>query len=442
MNFSCQTTSTVSFRRRHGRRQAFLYVAVLFTTLIVMVSVTAALTISTSNLRGETDRSSRGQALRFAESEIHRQASMMRTSSLWRSTATNNVFSAWHPITANGIDVTGSSLVRHRFYDSDGLLADDLTDSVELTVHAKVGRSEAAITVQLESDPAPLNLLRYSVTAADDMRFESGGALSCERPVQVFDDCKTDTWGILTTPQLACSGDLQMTLRGDLVGSSVTLPGYDVVAKYIALGTELPLGSIPQSDGDLVIQDQLLSPTANPFGVTDPAGIYWLDAGGRDVIISDCRFDATLSIQNAGQVEIRGGIVWNYPTNPDVILATNAPIRFTGVEATLDEAVRGRNFNPASSPYRQSLSNNTATDLYPTELQGVVYSSDDFRLDPLISNTSLHVTGAIVAKDVRIDGYVTVTQLDELLSVPPPGLSDPTPMRFVRGTFRRVASPQ
>ncbi len=147
-----------------------------------MVSVTAALTISTSSLRGETDRSGRGQALRFAESEIHRQAAIMRTSSLWRSSETNNVFSNWHPITANGVDVTGTSLVRHRFNDTDGLLADDLTDTVELTVHAKVGRSEAAITVRLESDPAPLNLLRYSVTAADDIQFESGGALSCEAP--------------------------------------------------------------------------------------------------------------------------------------------------------------------------------------------------------------------------------------------------------------------
>ncbi len=232
-----------------------------------------------------------------------------------------------------------------------------------------------------------------------------------------------------------------MTLRGDLVGSSVTLPSYDVVAKYIALGTEIPFVSVPQSGGDLLIQDQLLSPTSNPFGAADPAGIYWLDAAGSDVIISHCRFDATLAIRNAGLVEIQGGIVWNYPTTADVILVTDSPITLTSVEATLDEAVRNVNFNPTSSPYRQTLFNSTTTDVYPTELRGVVYTSSDFTLDPMVSNASLHVTGAIVANDLRIDGYMTVTQLDELLSKPPPGLSNPTPMRFVRGSFRRIPSP-
>ncbi len=72
-----------------------------------------------------------------------------------------------------------------------------------------------------------------------------------------------------------------MTLRGDLVDSSVTLPSHDVVAKYIALGTEIPFLSVPQSGGDLLIQDQLLSPTSNPFGAADPAGIYWLDADNK-----------------------------------------------------------------------------------------------------------------------------------------------------------------
>lgn len=415
----------------------------LFTTLLVMVSVTAALTISTSNLRGETNRSSRGRALRLAESEIHRQAAIMRASSSWRSTATNNVFSGWHAISTNGDTETGDSLVRHRLNDRDGLLADDPTDSVELTVHARVEGTEAAVTVQLEPDPAPLDLLEYSVTASDDIHFESGGTLCCERPVQVADDCKTNSWGILTTPQLACSGNIQMVLRGDLIDASVTLPSRNVVSEYVALGTELPFASIPQSGGgDLLIQDQLLSPTSNPFGAADPAGIYWLDAGGHDVILSHCRFDATLSIRNADQVEITGGIVWNYPTTADVILATDAPILFTDVEETLDEAARGINFNPTSSPYRQSESNNTATDVYPTELRGVVYTTGNVRLDPLISNAKLHITGALVGRDLRIDGYLNVTHLDELLRTPPPGLSDPTPMRFVRGTFRRIPAPQ
>lgn len=442
MNTAKHSGTNWHLRRRQSQRGAFLYVAVLFTTLIVMISVSAALTISTANLRGETDRTDQGEALRLAESEIHRQAAILRTSSQWRSTAINDVFSDWHSLTTDGsAGGNQNSQVRHRFHDSDGQLDDDPTDGVELTVHARVGNSAAAITVFLESDPKPLDLLRYSVTAADDIHFDLGGTISCERPVQVLDDCRTSTSGILTTPQLECSGSVQMTLRGDLAASAVSLPGNDVVATYIALGTEIPLVSIPQTGGGLLIEDRLLSKTLNPFGAVDAAGIYWLDAAGNKVIISHCRFDATLAIRNASEIEIRGGINWNYPTSPDVILATDAPITMTGVEGILDEADRDINFNPASSPYRESLSNSTNEDTYPCELRGVVYSSNDFTLDPLVNDEQLRLCGSLIAYDLRIEGYMAVTQLNELLNNPPAGLSDPTPMRFVRGSFRRIPSP-
>ena len=428
-------------RRQRRSSNGYLYVAVLFTTLLVMAAVTAAVSISTSNLRGETDRAGRGQALRFVESEIQRQAVLMRTSAQWRNVVTNNVFSDWSPFTVNGVDVTGTSQSRVRFYDPDGDLADDLADPVQLTVHARVGRSEAALTVQLESDPKPLPLLHYSLTASDDIELEGGGALSCERPVQVADDCKTNTTGILTTPQLDCSGSVQITLRGDLSPSAVVMPSHDVVAQYVAVGTEIPYSAIPLSGGDLLIEDRLLSPTENPFGTADPSGIYWIDAQGSDVIISHCRFDATLAIRDAAQIEIGGGITWNYPTIPDVILATDSPIRIQNVEPRLDESARSINFNPPSSPYRASLSNTTATDIYPTELRGVIFTTHDFRLDPLVSAATLPIIGAVIGRDIRIEGSMAIRHLDELLTNPPPALSNKIPMRFVRGTFRRVPSP-
>ncbi len=432
---------TVRISRPRQPSRGFLYIAVLFTALLVMAAVTAALSISTANLRSESDRSNRGDALRLAESEIHRQAAMLRASASWRTNSVNGVFSAWRQVSVDGVNPTGTSEVRHRLSDVDGDLADDAWDSVELIVHAKVGRGEAAIAVTLASDPAPLDLLRYSLTAADDLRFESGGTLTCERPVQVADDCKTGSSGMLTTPRLECSGSIEMTRRGDLAASSVTMPTTDVVATYIALGTEIPLAAIPQSGSDLIIQDRLLSPTSNPFGAVDTGGVYWFDAAGSKVVLSHCRFDATLAIRNASAIEIEGGIAWTYPQTADVILATDAPIRLTGVEATLDEAARNVNFNPTSTPFRGTLANLTTTDVYPTDFRGVIYTSDDIRVDPLASAASLGVTGCLIGRDVRIDGFVNIRQLDELLTHPPAGLSDPMPVMFVHGSMRRIPSP-
>jgi hypothetical protein len=434
-------------RRRPKPMTGFLYVAVLFITLIVMATVAAGLSISTSSLRGDTDRSSRLEALRLAESEIHRQAALMKTSSSWRTAATNNVFSSWQSISVDGVPMT-SIQVRHRIFDSDGDLADDPTDPVELTVHAKIGRSEAAVGVRLESNPVPLDLLQYSVTTNRHLRFDtwSGGVLTCERPVQVSRNCLGNSSGVITTPRLECDGNVKITLRGDLADDSVTLPSQDVFSYYVALGTEIPREAIPQTgDGNgnltLEIKDRLISPTANPFGDTDPAGIYWIDADNRTVSISHCRIEATLVILDAAGVEVKEGITWNYPNSADVILAADSDISLKHLDTPLDEADRGVNFNPPSSPYRQTLANSTTNDVYPPELRGIIYSTHNLELVHTHNNWA-HLTGLIVCKNLWVDNaWLTITHLDELLSNPPPPFADPTSMRFVRGTYRRVPSP-
>ncbi len=426
---------------RSRRRAGYIYLAVLFTALIVVAAVGAALAMSTASLRAENDRGSRHRALRLAESELARQAVIVRNSTQWRSDSASGVFSAWYPMTVDGVNVTGSSQVRHRFTDVDGDLNDGDADTVELTVHAKVGRSEAAVVATLESDPGAFDVLRYSVTTSGDLELESGGTLSCENAVQVSDDCKTSSSGILTAPRLECDGSIQTTLRGDLGGESVTLPNRNLLDEYSAVGTQISSASLPTQSGDLLLQDIVLSPTVNPYGTVDSAGIYWIDAQGSGVQISHCRLDATLCIQDASVIRISGGICWSFPTNPDAILISDSPIRMINVEASLDEAARGTNFNPAISPYRQNWSNATSTDVYPTELRGLIYTTDNMRVEPLVDNKILPVTGSIVAVDLRVEGYMMVRQLDELVTDPPSRLSNPSRMRFVRGTQRRIPSP-
>ncbi len=437
----CSLRPIVHSHRPGSRRGGYVYLAVLFTSLIVAASVAAALSISLSTLRGENDRTHRSSALRFAESELHRQAAMMRTSGQWRTESTSGVFSPWYTLPDMSGVVSGNLELRRRYTDADGVLDDDDTDSVELTIHARVGRSESAIIATLEPDPDPFDLLQYSVTVTNDLRFESGGAISCENPVQVVRKTETQSSGVLTTPRLECNGVVEMTLRGDLSPAAVTIPTRDVLGGYIQMGTEIPNASIPRDNGDLLIQDIVLSSTMNPYGPLDARGIYWFDAGGQRVRLSHCRIDATLAIRNSSRIKVKGGITWNFPTSADAILVSDSNIRFTGVEATLDEAARGVNFNPSLSPYRQTLSNTTLTDLYPSELRGVIYTSGNVRLNPLVNDKSLHVTGAIICRNFRVDGFMTVTSLEELLDTPPIGLSDPTPMRFVRGTQRRIPSP-
>ena len=427
--------------RRVRARDGYLYVAVLFTTLIVVASVTAALTVSTNSIRSEQDRGSRDQAIRLAESEIHRLAVLMQQGS-WRTDYNNNTFTAWRELQSDGTNLVSQAEVRHRFVDADGDLADDPSDSVELTVHARVSVAEVAVSVQLEPAPEPLGLLNYSITCTDDLQINSA-LLTCEQGVQVFDDCKTDNWGLLTTPRLEFNGYIQFSVRGEVINSSsITEPSESVVDNYVSQGTQISLAALPLSGSDYLIENALLSPNANPFGAADPNGIYWLDAGGAKVIIKNCRCLATLAIRNASVVEVSGGVVWDYPTSADVILATNGPIEFRDLEAELSEPALSVNFNPTGSPYRGTLSNSTNTDVYRSELRGIVYSNGSQTYYPLDTDELFTVTGAIICTDLWVQGPLQVLPLSELRgSTPPTGLDNPTPMTFVRGTFKRIPSP-
>ena len=427
--------------RRARQTGGFLYVAVLFTTLIVMVSVTAALSISTASVRSEASLKQRADALRLAESETQRLAIMMNQNSDWRMTASNDAFTAWYSPAIDGVANTQHQ-VRYRLTDIDGDLTDDSFDEVELTVHARVDDSEVALTITMESDPQPLDLLRYGVTAGDDIRCESGGAISSENPIQVSDDCVTSSWGFLTTPSLECNGRVEVSLRGDRTTSDVVMPGYEVVERYVDVGTEISRLSVPRVGTDLNLQDIVLSAAANPYGSEDASGIYWIDAQYNRVVISNARIDATLAILNATEIEVSGGIVWTYPMTPDVILATNSPVTFTGIDRVLSENARGVNYNPSSTPYRGTFSNENLTDSYPSELRGIVYSSSNIEFDPLTDGSPLRIVGSVIGNDLRCDGIVSISQFDEAIRTPPLGLLDPVPRRFVRGSARRIESPQ
>ena len=431
---------TASARRPRRARRGYLYVAVLFTTLMIVAVVTASLTVSTANSRAETDRGNSASAIRLAESEIHRLAAIMQSDDNWRVTEVNGMYSGWIDSTSIGLTHSDAGQVRHQFADPDNNLSDDYRDSVTLTAHARVGRSNVGVSVDMTPRFDPLDLLRYGVTATDDIQFENGGTLSVENNVQVSDDCKTTTSGTLITPQLECSGNVEMTLRGDLSNDNISMPSIDVVDYYFQLGTVIPIASLPIQSGDLVIENRLISVGENPFGVASPSGVYRIDAQGQDIRISNCRINATLVIHDAPQITITGGVNWSYPLTTDAVLVTDGDVTWENIEPTLRESAAAINFNPSSTPYRNSSNGNTS-DTYPSEIYGVLYSTNDFVFRPLTDNSRLQITGAIMCRDLEIRAHVSVLQLDELLTNTPVAFANWVPMEFVHGTFRRVPLP-
>ena len=436
------STNTTGQRRSALRRGGYLYVAVLFTALIVAAAVAAALNLSTGSLRAENERINRKSALRLAESELHRVASHMNLASNWRLNKTSGAFSGWVVMSDDGVHNSDASQVRHRLTDADGDLGDDFADSVELTAHAIVGKAEVAVSATLQPRQATESILHYGITAYDDIQIELAGSLTSAGPIQVGDDCKTNSSGLLTTPTLECNGRVEMAFRGDFVNSAtVTMPSHDVVDMYVQEGTQIAVASLPIQNGKRVVDSVLLTAADNPFGAGDPDGIYWIDASSQVIRIRNSRIGATLAIKNASSIEVAGGVVWTYANQPEAILVSDSNILFSGIAPGLDEPTLNANFNPATSPYRQTLFNTTTADYFPTELRGVVFTTANIAFDPTTDGRPMVITGAVICRDLWVNGHVAIRQLGEVLQAPPLGMIDLIPMEFVRGSFRRIPTP-
>ncbi|TWU07536.1 hypothetical protein [Stieleria varia] len=422
-------------------RAGYVYLAVLFTALIVSAAVAASLSVSTSGLRSQIDRVNRMAAMRLAESEMHRQASRLSSDANWRNNHTDGAYSSWLNATGLVVSSTDQASVRYQLSDVDGDLSDDDFDDVQLTVHARVGDSQSAITVQLQPAYRGLELLGYGVTALDDLRVEWGAVLNSESAVQVADDCLTSTSGTIVSPLTECSGTIMPAIRGAFAGENVAGPTHDVVDVYMQSGTQIPVSSLPWQSGKRTISNAVLTAGTNPYGSTDANGVYWIDAGGSHVRITNSRLGCTLAIYDASSIELTGAIVWEYAAVPEAILVADAPIYFNAIEPVLSESTLGVNFNPSSSPFRGSISNTTIDDQYDTQFRGLIYSSDDVTVYATSDGSPIWVTGSVIGDDVTLYNDVHIFSLPELVSSPPAGLIDPTPMRFINGTMRRVPTP-
>ena len=425
--------------RRRSRRGGYLYVAVLITSLVVAGAIATAVTLDTARLSTINAGVDRDAAIRLAESELHRSTALLRSDANWRTRFASGSPSSWTGY--ESFHVVQNAEARFVISDLDGDLADDPFDEFDLIAHARFGSAQAAVAVTIETGFAPLELLNYAVTAFDDLQCQNGAVLVCEDPIQVADDCKTNSFGVVVTPKLEYDGYNQLAVRGDQAPSDVDPIGFDVVDRYSAIGTQISVASLPNVAGAWTIEAVALSKDLNPFGSADPDGIYWLDAAGQQVNLSNLRINATLVIKNASRVLLSGASSMEPPRAGEAILVADSRIIFESIQPQLDEIALGVNLNPPAAPYRQTDANSVIADQFPTEFRGIVYSQSDIEIRSTIDGSPLRITGQLICNDLRVSNDVYVSAYPESLEQIPHGLSDPQQLRLRSGTYRRIDTP-
>jgi len=183
----------------------------------------------------------------------------------------------------------------------------------------------------------------------------------------------------------------------------------------------------------------LLSPSSNPFGDTNPDGIYVLDMNGARLTIRNSRIHGTLVLLNPANVSQLGdGTPFAMsPANPDypTLLVSGGQVRINPSRFDLDERTLQRNLNPPDAPWPNVDSNTTQTDSFESTIRGLIYSDEDLFLRDFSG------TGTIIgARDVDIQLSFSLKWNDHFMRNPPPGFEGESRFQILRHAAKRITN--
>ena len=231
------------------------------------------------------------------------------------------------------------------------------------------------------------------------------------------------------------------TINGNIVQNAAMrrLPGSSVFDYYLDNGTVIPVSSIPSVNGIFTIDKRVISPQLNPFGNSNPEGIYVIYCAGQQLCIKNSRIMGTLVlIDPAPNSSLEGSLRWdaavtNYPT-----LLVKGGLVIKSSSVSLSESTLVTNFNPALAPY-MGLSDADQIDTYPSEINGIVYLTD--KLDASQDFLESVFRGVTICGAINATSSCRFNYRSLLFDKPPPGFSSGNPMAVSAGSRRRETLP-
>lgn len=407
-------------------RRASIYLLVLGVAMIVSSIAVFSLTHVRTQRRILKQNSDRVQAEIIARTAIERGRLLIESDPDWR---TNRPQGVWWSHAAGGDSGSVEAID-----PIDGDFTNDETGSVLMTATGVFGSARQKVEVRLNTFLEPIAVLR------DAAHFRDGFGVSSGATVTVNDASITTNGSIVSSGTINGDVECNTTLGGTYNGTVTTgqtwreAPDSDILNDFKSIATTIP----DTGDWDKV----LLTPNHNPFGATNSDGLYYLDAGGGELSISNARIVGTLVIEfsNANKkLNIKNSVhIAPFRTDyPTIITNGNIEIDLDSVGAPLSEASLGMNFNPAGAPY-QGVTDTDQTDTYPNTLIGLIHTRSYATI-----KGSMQMSGCLIAEGGlgnNIAGTTTFTHDPQLISNPPIGYRI-YQMRIESGSWRRVVDP-
>ena len=412
-----RTRSSVS--QRDYRRRASIYVLILGTSMIVVTIGLSAILVSRINLQGRTRANDWIAAGDLAFSAVEYGLAMIGTEPEWRTVYTHKLETPELPL--------GQGTFRWMMEDQvDGDLGNEDTDPVRLYGIGRVGDTCRVYSVLLQPEGNTLTCLEVAFCTAGDLNLDDATA-NCNQII-------SSNLSVTGVGVSRIDGDVEAggTITG-ISGSGTRTPGITplrtmpdpntVYDYYIANGTPIDINTIPSFKSKYTMSGVVLSPTWNPFGagVTNPQGIYVIDAQGYVLEIEYSRIVGTLVILNGSPMcsYVQGAVNWEPAVSNYPALLVQGPLclHMDG-SAPLDETDAGTSLNPMGAPYDGFWDGDT-DDTYPSIIKGLIYAESglDVASFPVVDGVVVSGDIANLTPSAVFDLTFDKTYLDN----PPPG---------------------
>lgn len=416
-------------------RCGMTYIIVLGATLIVSTLTLGGLLVVRSQSRIVQSYEHTSKARHYALSAIELGVQEIATNTNWRKDRKNAVGGIWYdnlPID----DGTYSLKVVNPY----GPLDNSSLDPVTLTGTGRLSGQVEQQNIEVTQVPqkSAFTCLQTAETAGSAV---SLGTTTLDCVNQIISSNAAGT--AFTTDAGGANIFAQVEAVGLISGSTYSGPNKagapartmpdpnSVFEYYIENGTNININALPTVSGVRSVRQRVLSPTANPFGATNPEGIYVIDCMGQAISFTQNRIVGTLVILNplgsAGsfydEQNFHVPAISNFPAilvKGDFAFKTNA--------TALTETI-GVNFNPAGTPYPypSGIADIDTTDSYPNQVEGLIYVSGNLQTQSSPNLGQVVVQGSIS----HISGSLSLNNNPVYYSNPPPGFC----------TFKMTTSP-
>jgi hypothetical protein len=407
------------------RQRGSVYLLVVGVVMLVTVMSVSGVMVARIQARTSGQLNDLAEAQRFALSAIELGRARVAQDANWRANNPNGVWIANQAI--------GKGTVSLEVTDPlDGNFTNRPHDGVLLRGTGRKGRASAHAEVALTAKPVPLPALGMAIHTRGQLHLRAGQSLKVTSAIASTNtEIRND--GTITGNVQALTSNSTGTVTGTttLGVSPKAFPPSGVVTLYTNLGTVINPGN--------TIDRCVLSPASNPWGATNPDGVYVINSGA-DVTIKDSRIVGTLVINCPDKKVTITSKVLLQPARPDfptLIVNGNAVFSYDSSGVFLSEASLSTNFNPPGTPYL-GAANSNLLDQYPSEIQGLVHITGTLICTntPLIRGLVLCESAAMVDA-VDLSGTVEIVYNSNLYTNPPQGYTASVGMPVQSGSWRQ-----